>query len=149
MPGSEFLQNNMWLILLHVKLCTINASHLSLRYVSIFWIELILHQDWANSDPCQLLFLLLFVCLFYRCDEGGLAWSPTQERGADVDCEAWQCGWLRVVWEKNVFEAESLLHTRQDAHTGGTDAVAQLQVVLRIRDLICLTRLLGLVPDTV
>lgn len=74
---------------------------------------------------------------------------PTQGGGTDVDSEAGQCGWLGVVWEQQGLEAEPLLHTGQDTHTGDTDAVAQLQLLLGTGHLIHQTGLLGLVPDTI
>ena len=71
--------------------------------------------------------------------------SPTHDRGTDVDREARQCGWLSVVWKQEGLEAETLLHPRQDAHTGDTDAVALLPLILGISHFI---HQLRLIPNT-
>lgn len=54
-----------------------------------------------------------------------------------------------MVGEEQGPEAEALLHPGQDAHTGDTDPVALLRLLLAAGHLIPQTGLLGLVPDTI
>lgn len=74
--------------------------------------------------------------------------APTHERGTDVDGETGQHGRLGVVGEHHSLEAEPLLHTRQEAHTGDADVVALLPL-LRVGPLIGLAAMLRLIPDLV
>lgn len=79
-----------------------------------------------------------------RC--GSLA--PTHEGGTDVDGETRQCGRLGVVGENQSVEAEHLLHTRQEAHTGDANVIALLHL-LCVGSLIGLTAIFRLISDVI
>lgn len=75
--------------------------------------------------------------------------APTHERDTDVDGETGQHGRLGVVGEHHSLEADPLLRTRQEAHTGDADVVALLPL-LCVGPLIGLAAaMLRLIPDLV
>lgn len=122
-----------------------------------------LHGQYAerqDEGPCRKDRCLVFACMtlfsqnltyYYSApveimQSGSLA--PTHERGTDVDGETRQRGRLRVVGENQSLEAEPLLHTRQEAHTGDANVIALLRL-LCVGYLIGLTSIFRLVSDVI